>query len=214
MLSGLEMQRQQELPPMERTHFFSKDLGNVRTPYLRHCFEGGSTGSVGRFIHDTVASYFPDENLSRIYLGSRGMSGIISISAASAISGMPIIAVRKNEGFTHGEYEVEGMPENWSNRKWIFVDDMISSGETLWGTIKAIGKMPIGMILYNHKRFYRGWSENTEPEKSTWFKEDTVANYLGRLSYRPEVKNFIEKHLPLPQVAPTIPGFTSLSKES
>lgn len=97
-----------------------------------------------------------------------GMSGaLIAPSIADALN-KHILIVRKREDSTHSRFKVEGwMPEAF---RYIIIDDMISTGDTIGRIIKTVNPKEsdeidlVGIYLYaqnSEQVSSRGWIENT-----------------------------------------------------
>ncbi len=73
----------------------------------------------------------------------RGASGAGVAFPVSAITGIPVIYVRKKNESTHG-CGVEG-PDT-PVRRYIILDDFVDSGKTVKAIIKEITKQPVGEV--------------------------------------------------------------------
>jgi adenine/guanine phosphoribosyltransferase-like PRPP-binding protein len=68
----------------------------------------------------------------------RGVSGIVFASPLALSLGKPLIVVRKSGDGSHSNNHVECGVE-WENvKRWLFVDDFISSGATMTEVNKAL----------------------------------------------------------------------------
>lgn len=68
-------------------------------------------------------------------LAFRGMSGAIIAAPVAIALGKNLIMVRKPEETTHSDFPVEG---NQSSKKYIIIDDFVSSGHTCKAIIEAV----------------------------------------------------------------------------
>lgn len=89
-----------------------------------------------------------------------GLSGALALSALRArIPGLPIALIRKASDSEHAMYQVESTIELQSEPvRWLFVDDLVSSGSTL-DRVKRVmraqfpGSKYVGRFLYNPSTF-------------------------------------------------------------
>lgn len=80
-----------------------------------------------------------------------GLSGALSLSALRARLGVEIAIVRKHGDSDHAHYSIESTLELF-DRRWLFVDDLISSGSTqvrVQKAMKPYGGQYLGEFLYN-----------------------------------------------------------------
>jgi len=94
-----------------------------------------------------------EENLDFDTIVVRGISGLIAgLRLADALPGVGLGVVRKPNENSHGQKY-----EGYLGERWLFVDDLVSSGATWWETIKGVHRMGgktfktqcIGALLYN-----------------------------------------------------------------
>jgi adenine/guanine phosphoribosyltransferase-like PRPP-binding protein len=93
-------------------------------------------------------------------LVGRGVSGTIAVTHLARDLGLNSLVVRKDIGAHHAFFPVEG----YLGKNWLFVDDLISSGNTFIETYKAIESIEErfgfsstfrGAFLYENGQEYR-----------------------------------------------------------
>lgn len=98
-----------------------------------------------------------EENLSFDTIVVRGISGIIAgLRLVDALPGVGLGVVRKPGENSHGQKY-----EGYLGERWLFVDDLVSSGATWWETIKGVHERGgrnfkttcVGALLYNPDEF-------------------------------------------------------------
>lgn len=83
-----------------------------------------------------------------------GVSGAVIVPTLARLLGVHFAIVRKDNDGTHGWHKVEGMV----GEKWLFVDDLVSSGGTVRRVIWVMADIfphsqPVGSYLYHSKEF-------------------------------------------------------------
>lgn len=96
----------------------------------------------------------PVEVLNRVpILVATGVSGILGAGALASRLNLPVGVVRKDNDKTHSMYRVE-LPAVAVNSPWIFVDDLVDTGQTKTRVRKAISSIEgyrgefLGTYLY------------------------------------------------------------------
>lgn len=97
--------------------------------YLDHPFSGRD-----KIVRQAKKHLNPDRFDTLV---GRGMSGALVVPILAHALKKHFVIVRKPNDGSHSGYDVEGA----LGARWIFVDDLIDSGETFRTTKKAINKM-------------------------------------------------------------------------
>jgi orotate phosphoribosyltransferase len=83
-----------------------------------------------------------------------GISGAVIVPTLARLLGVDWAIVRKEDDGTHGWYMIEGVV----GAKWLFVDDLVSSGSTVRRVVRIMAELfpnsaPVGAYLYHSKEF-------------------------------------------------------------
>lgn len=83
-----------------------------------------------------------------------GVSGAVVVPTLARLLGVDFAIVRKENDGSHGWNKVEGVV----GKKWLFVDDLVSSGATVRRVVWVMaeefpGSEPVGAYLYHSKEF-------------------------------------------------------------
>jgi phosphoribosylpyrophosphate synthetase len=106
----------------------------VVSNYLKHVFDNNDLRILVDNVSKQCKSIVEDYNvktgqeLCRIGLVGRGLSGALVIPSIALNLNWPFVMVRKRQDFSHSYNEVEG---DYNFSHYIFVDDFVSSGHTL-----------------------------------------------------------------------------------
>lgn len=83
-----------------------------------------------------------------------GVSGAVIVPTLARLLGVDFAIVRKENDGTHGWNKIEGV----MGKKWLFVDDLVSSGTTVRRVQKLVTELfpksvAMGAYLYHSKEF-------------------------------------------------------------
>lgn len=111
-------------------------------------------GETVQKVAAAIVEHFPDCNL----VASRGLSGTMLVPAVASFLGLEWGVVRKDEGNNHSgnTAEVSMFPKE---TKAVFLDDLVSSGETFRATVTGIE---------THVRQYFRNKDESEKPSVTW----------------------------------------------
>lgn len=136
-------------------------MSNVyHASYHRHLHKPDELLVAAKWVKTELARRAPDAQA----IVARGMSGVVVASVASALTGLPLVIVRKPEDKHHSCAEVQG-PNNFTG-PYIVVDDFIASGETMHAIMDACNAADcgqcVGIFLYDDIDNYpHGWEHTT-----------------------------------------------------
>lgn len=107
-----------------------KHKPTIHSTYLHECLE---SRKLKRIITAVVKRLYPIRHTFDS-IAFRGASGALVAPAVAAKLGKHLLLVRKGEG-SHSYHQVEG---NVATEKYIIIDDIVASGETVEAIVNAI----------------------------------------------------------------------------
>lgn len=114
--------------------------------YQNHLHKPDYLLAAARWVVSELARYAPTAQA----IVARGMSGVVVASVASALSGKPLIIIRKPEDKHHAYNRVQG-PYGFHG-PYVVVDDFSESGSTLKEILSACATADagecVGIFLY------------------------------------------------------------------
>lgn len=133
---------------------------NMRTPYMALAFEPGLGGIIEIAERELRGVNFDT------FVG-RGLSGALVVPTLAQAFGKFFAVVRKPGESTHSSYPIAGS----LGKRWVFVDDFVSSGQTRMEVMRVIRSLEdppylwasdyVGTLAYQHG-FFEAW-EGRQP---------------------------------------------------
>lgn len=160
-------------------------MNTKHSSYLHDLFE--SKTKFKKTVQTLKATVLSDEvkSLNIDSIVCTGVSGLAVASAVCYLTNKNLVIVRKPGVASHASYLVEGLPTKKPLR-YIFLDDFISSGETVKRVILAInneiGKENAhfcGLMLYSYDVKFYNRKESFDRYKYTVFGQDFIFTSVG-----------------------------------
>ena len=131
--------------------------GETHAPYLEKCFRDRK-----RHLGNAIRT-LKNNNVIFDSIVCTGISGIMFASPLSLTMEKNIVVVRKkDEENNHSDYRIESSVEPENLGRWIFVDDLVASGDTYryvldsinrWKGLKQLDPLFVGRYLYKDNVF-------------------------------------------------------------